>query len=110
MLIRMFTPEDWDMFNQHSIYFEHFADDSEPLISEVTCRDMGQFNLIADGTGITFVQYTDSGLTSLQMEADPDQWDQYEAQFRLEGLTSLYEQGYFAGAVMHFEAMIKEGL
>lgn len=109
-IIREFTEEDWELFNSKKVYFEHFADDSEPLISDVTCQDGKQFSLVADGTGITFVQYLNRGLDTLQLEADPDQWDTYEAQSRLESLTDLYESGKFAGAVMHFEYMIEEGI
>lgn len=110
MYSRVFCPEDWELFNKHRIYFECFADDSEPILAEVTCDDGKQFSLVADGVGITFVQYSDHGLRGLQLEADPDQWDQHEAQFRLEGLTGLYEQSTYASAIMHFEYLVTEGL
>lgn len=109
-ITREFTPEDWELFNRKHIYFEHFADDSEPIMAEVTCSDGKQLSLVADGAGITFVQYLDKGLETLQLEADPDQWDQYEAQVRLEGLTSLYEQSTYGSAIMHFEYLVTEGL
>lgn len=110
MYSRIFCPEDWELFNKHHVYFECFADDTEPILSEVTCNDGKQFSLVADGVGITFVQYSDNGLRTLQLEADPDQWDQYEAQFRLEGLIGLYEQSTYASAIMHFEYLVMEGL
>ena len=110
MYSRIFCPKDWELFNKHHVYFECFADDTEPILAEVTCNDGKQFSLVADGTGITFVQYLNRGLNTLQLEADPDQWDQYEAQQRLEGLTNLFESGTFAGAIMHFEYMIEEGI
>lgn len=109
-ITREFTPEDWELFNSKHVYFEHFADDSEPIISEVTCSDGKQLSLVADGMGVTFVQYLNRGLNTLQLEAWPDQWDHYEAQRMLEGLTNLYEQGTFASAIMHFEYIIEEGL
>ena len=110
MYSRVFCPEDWELFNKHHVYFECFADYTEPILAEVTCNDGKQLSLVADGTGITFVQYSDNGLETLQLEAWPDQWDHYEAQRMLEGLTNLYEQGTFASAIMHFEYIIEEGL
>ena len=110
MYSRIFCPEDWELFNKHQVYFECFADDTEPILAEVTCIDGKQFSLVADGTGITFVRYSDRGLKTLQLEADPDEWDQYEAQFRLKSLTGLYEQSTYASAIMHFEYLVMEGL
>ena len=110
MYSRVFCPEDWELFNKHHVYFECFADYTEPILAEVTCIDGKQLSLVADGAGITFVQYSDNGLRTLQLEADPDQWDQHEAQFRLECLTGLYEQSTYASAIMHFEYLVTEGL
>lgn len=110
MYSRIFCPEDWELFNRHHVYFECFADDSEPILAEVTCSDGKQLSLVADGAGITFVQYSDNGLETLQLEADPDQWDQYTAQERLEDFVEIYEQSTFAGAIMHFEYLVTEGL
>lgn len=109
-ITREFTPEDWELFYSTEVYFEHFADDSEPILAEVTCDDGEQISLVADGAGITFVQYLNKGLDILQLEADPDQWDQYAAQERLEYLVKIYEQSTFAGAITHFERLVTEGL
>ena len=109
-ITREFTPEDWELFNIEHVYFEQFADDSEPILAEVTCDGGEQISLVADGAGITFVQYLNNGLDTLQLEADPDQWDQYIAQERLEDLAEIYEQSTFAGAIMHLECLVEEGL